>query len=388
MKKDILFIISDMESGGFQKSLISLLQCFDYDRYNIDLLILTPKGIFMDQIPNKVNIINVNFPPSFFMSFPKAVKKLINENKYLLALKRLVHFIISRFDKGYAAIYMAKQIPALKKYYDVAIDYNGQQILYYMIDKIKSKKKITYFHSDYKNWSYYKNADNKYYPKVDYIVTISDTCKKSLDEIFPRCKLKTRVIENISSPSLIKRLSEEKCSIKFDENYTNIAIVGRPSDVKGYDFAINACKRLKEDGEKVRFYSIGTSHDIDKFKKRVVEFKLEKEFIFIGETINPYKYVKNSDIYIHPSRYEGKSVAIDEAKILCKPIIITNFTTSKDHIDNEKNGLIVEMNSTGVYEGIKRLINSKNLQEKFISKLKSEELGNEYEIEKLYELIN
>ncbi len=388
MKKKILFIVSNMESGGFQKSLISLLQCFNYDKYDVDLLILTPKGIFMEQIPNGVNIVNVDISPKFFMNFPQGVKELTNEKKYLLALKRIVHFIYSRFNKGYAAIYMAKQIPALNKEYDAAIDYNGQQILYYMMDKIKAKKKITYFHSDYKKWDYYKNADKIYYPKVDHIVTISDICKESLNEIFPECKDKIRVIHNISSPMVIKSLAEEKCPIKFEKTYTNIIMVGRPSEVKGYDFAINACKKLKEDGLKVRFYSIGTSSDINKFKKMVIDFKLNNEFIFIGETTNPYTYIKNADIYVHPSRFEGKSVAIDEAKILCKPIVISNFTTAKDHIDNEENGLIVDMSSNGVYAGIKRLINDRNLKEKFKNKLKSENLGNEYEIEKLYRLIN
>ena len=120
----------------------------------------------------------------------------------------------------------------------------------------------------------------------------------------------------------------------------------------------------------------------------VIDFKLDNEFIFIGETTNPYTYVRNADIYVHPSRFEGKSVAIDEAKILCKPIVISNFTTSKDHIDNEENGLIVDMSSNGLYEGIKRLINDRNLKEKFKNKLNSEKLGNEYEVEKLYRLIN
>lgn len=387
MKKEILFIVSDMDSGGFQKSLVSLLQCFDYKRYNVDLLILSPQGIFMEQIPKEVNLVNANISSSFFRSFPISCIELIKEGKYLLSLKRVIHFIMSRFDKGRAAIYMSKQIPYLEKEYDVAIDYNGQQILYYMVDKIKAKKKISYFHSDYKKWDYYKSADKKYYPKVDYIVTISDICKNSLDEVFPESKHKTKVIHNISSPKTINKLSMEKCKVNFDNEYTNIIMVGRPSDVKGYDFAIESCQKLKEDGYKVKFYSIGTSNDVEKFKQLVKKLDLEKEFIFIGETNNPYKFISKADIYIHPSRFEGKSVAIDEAKILCKPIVITNFTTSKDHIDNEVNGLIVDMSSDGVYEGIKKLIKDTSLQRRFINNLSKEDLGNESEAYKLYELI-
>ena len=137
----------------------------------------------------------------------------------------------------------------------------------------------------------------------------------------------------------------------------------------------------------MKFYSIGTSNDVDKFKKLVTDLDIEKEFIFIGETDNPYKFVKKADIYVHPSRFEGKSVAIDEAKILCKPIVITNFTTAKDHINNEVNGLIVGMNSEEVYKGIKILIKNTSLQEKFKENLSKENLGNESEVYKLYDLI-
>ena len=387
-KKELLFLISDLESGGFQKSLISLLQSFNYEKYNVDLLVLCPNGIFLNQVPSEVNIISTNIPLEFFKAFPICIRELIKKNEYLLAIKRGINLVLSRIDRGRAGIYMSMQIPAIDKEYDVAIDYNGQHILYYMVDKIKAKKKISYFHSDYKKWDYYKAADKKYYPKVDYIVTISDICKESLDEIFPECKDKTKVIHNISSSKIITKLAMEKCPVVFDKSYTNLVMVGRPSNVKGYDFAIEACKKLKNDGYKVRIYSVGTSNEISKFKKFVSDNNLEDEFIFLGETNNPYCIMKEADIYIHPSRFEGKSVAIDEAKILAKPIIIGNFTTSKDHINNGVNGLIVGLSSQELALGIQKMIDDKTLREYLVSNLKNENLGNEDEVEKLYTLID
>lgn len=388
MKKDILFIVSDMKSGGFQKSLTSLLQCFDYKKYSVDLLILSPKGIFINQIPKEVNIIKSEISPNFFMEFPRASIELIKEKKLILSIKRGFHFIISRLDKGRAGIYMSQQMLPLNKEYDAAIDYNGQHILYYMVDKIKAKKKISYFHSDYKRWPYYKSADSMYYPKVDYIVTISDICKESLDEIFSSCKDKTRVIQNISSPRIIRNLSKEESPIRYNKNFTNIVMVGRPYEVKGTDLAIEACSMLKKEGYKISFYVVGTSNEVDKYKELAKKFNVEKEFIFVGETDNPYTFVEQADIYVHPSRFEGKSVAIDEAKILCKPIIISNFTTAKDHINHEVNGLIVDMSPEGVYNGIKRLIEEKDLRDRLVYNLKSENLGNEDEVNKLYQLID
>ncbi|MDU4892492.1 MAG: glycosyltransferase [Clostridium sp.] len=387
MNKNLLFIISDMESGGFQKSLISLFRCLDYKKYNVDLLVLNSQGIFLSEIPNEVAIHKFDFLSSMLKPFPKCINELLKEKEFILAYKRTIQFLIARIDKGRGGVYLSKMIPSIEKEYDVAIDYNGQHLLYYMVDKIKAKKKISYFHSDYQNWDYYFSADKKYYPKVDNIVTISDICKKSLDDYFPDCASKTRVVHNISSPKTINKMAAAECPIKFDNTYINIVMVGRPSEVKGYDFAIAACEKLKRNGYKIRVYAIGTSNEVNKFKGLVDRLEIAKEFIFVGETENPYTFIRQADIYLHPSRFEGKSVAIDEAKILQKPIILSSFTTAKDHIDNEVNGLIVDMSSEGVYKGIVRLIEEESLKEKLISNLKKENYGNEEEVLKFYELI-
>ncbi|MTP79571.1 glycosyltransferase [Turicibacter sanguinis] len=384
--KNILFIVSDMESGGFQKSLVSLLQCFDYDKYNVDLLILSPQGIFMNQIPCEVNVLTLNFPRKFFSTFPKGVIELIKEKEFVLALKRMFHFCLSRIDKGKAGIYMSKQIPALNKEYDVAIDYNGQHLLYYMVDKINAKKKITYFHNDYKMWSYYISADKKYYPKVDWIVTISEKCRQSLIELFPECENRIKLIENISSPKIIRKLSRENDEI-YDEERINLLTVARPMSSKGYDLAIKACKLLIEQGYNINWYSIGVSNEENKYKEMVKKYGLEKKFIFLGERKNPYIYMRQCDIYVQPSRFEGKSVAIDEAKIIGKPIVVTNFSTVYDQISHEENGLICEMNENSLYEAIKRILDDKTLKVKLVENLKNERLGNETEVFKLYKLI-
>lgn len=385
--KKILFLVSNMESGGFQKSLLTLLQCFDYSKYKVDLAIFSPNGIFFDKIPNQVNVIKLDIPSSFFKKFPGCIFDLIKEKHFTFAIKRIIQFILSRFNKGYAGIYMSQNFPLINKSYDIAIDYNGQQILYYLVDKIKADKKITYFHSDYEKWSYYYSADKLYYPKVDYIVTISETCKKSLDQFFPQCANKTRVIENISSPLLIKKLAELNRDPFNGYEGIKLVTIGRPTLTKGYDFAIKACAMLKDNGFKIKWYSIGTSEEMSKYQKMVNTLNLNNEFIFLGEKENPYPYLNQADIYVHPSRFEGKSVAIDEAKILNKPIVVTDFSTAPDQIEDKVNGIIVKMNEESLYEAIRDLIEDVELMNLLKLNLKNEELGNENEINKLYKLL-
>ena len=107
----------------------------------------------------------------------------------------------------------------------------------------------------------------------------------------------------------------------------------------------------------------------------------------MGIRENPYPYIKKSDIYVQPSRFEGKSIAIDEAKILNKPIVVTNFSTAKDQIINNKNGIITEMNSKSLVNEIERIICDEKLKKKIILNLSNEKIGNESEINRLYEVI-
>ncbi len=388
MKKNILFVSSNMSVGGFQKSLVSLLYYFDFEKYNVDLLLFSPQGIFMDLIPKQVNVIPIIMPSCYFNVFPICIKQLLSKGYLLLAVQRIFQVMISKYDKGYGGIIMSKAIPAIKKEYDTIIDYNGQYILYYIVDKLTAKKKITYFHSDYKKWSYYHKADEKYFGKVDYIVTVSDQCKRSLDELFPVYSDRIRIVENIISSKTVSIHPRETSGFKdIDFKGVRIVMIGRVCEDKGIVFAIEACGKLKERGYNIRWYSVGPCSDFEYYNQLREENNVTDCFIFLGETNNPYAYMKNADIIAHPSKFEGKAVVVEEAKILAKPIVVTNFSTVYDQIVNEKNGLIVDMDSDSLYLGVKRLIDNTDLMMNFSRVLKNEVMGNESEVEKLYKLI-
>lgn len=243
--KKILFISSNMEIGGFQKSLISLLREFDYSKYEVDLLLLNPSGIYMDLIPTEVNQITLDIDNNYFKSPPSGIIELIKNKKVTLAIYRIIQSFISKINKGMGGIILSKKMPEIDKEYDVIIDYNGQHILYYMIDKLKAKKKITYFHSDYNKWNYYKFADKKYYKKANYIVTVSDICAESLKENFINEKDKIKVVENIITKDTVNIFPLNSNTYK-DNEYTGkrIATIGRLCFDKGIDIAIDAMENL------------------------------------------------------------------------------------------------------------------------------------------------
>lgn len=387
MRKDILFICSNMNIGGFQKSLINLLINFDYGKYNVDLLLINREGIFINNIPKEVNIITLNkLVPSFFENTNLSFKLLIKQSKYILALIRLLIGIIASIDKGYGAILMSKFIPKIDKEYDCCIDYNGQYLNYYMIDKIKAKRKITYFHSDYSKWDYYKNADRRYYKKVDAIVTVSDICVDSLKKYFPKYSNKIYCVENIITRNTVS----SNCKLKHKSlniDKLKIVTVGRVCIDKGYDLALGAAKLLEQDKYDFEWYWMGPGNN----SKEVIElrnkYNIDNIFKFLGPSADPYYYIEKADIVVFPSRFEGKAVVIEETKIINKPIVVTNFSTVDNQIKDMKSGIIVEMSSQAVYEGIKKLLEDKNLCKSIIKYQQNNCKGNLNEINKIYKLI-
>ena len=173
----------------------------------------------------------------------------------------------------------------------------------------------------------------------------------------------------------------------MNDDKVNILSIGRLHGQKGFDIAIDACKILIDSGYNACWYVIGEGKERKKLEELIEKNNLKNNFKLLGLKSNPYKYLKACDIYVQPSRYEGKSVAIDEAKILCKPIVVTNFSTVYDQIEDSRTGIITEMNDISLSKGIESLIDNKELKKYINSNLRRLSLENEKEINKLYGLI-
>lgn len=386
MKEKILLIVSGMKIGGVEKSMSSLLNTIDTDKYDVDCFILTPKGAFMDFIPTSINIITNKRTEIAFSPFPDNIFKLVGKGYFKSAFLRFAAALIMVFDKGYGAWVLSRIPPKFKTKYDLAVDFNGQHQLYFLVDRINAGKKATFFHSDYEKWAYYYSMDKKYMSKVDAVFSISNECVRSLIKYFPNQKNNISLFENISSAKAIFNLSENPKSVSFNSNLINFVTVGRVSKDKGSDLAINAAKVLKESKLDFRWYFIGKVSDSN-LEVLVKNNNLRKEIVFLGEKANPYPYIKDADIIVHPSRFEGKSIALDESKILAKPIVVTNFSTVNDQFTNRQNASICEMNPEDLALTILELVENENLKNSYIENLKKNFKDNSSEIEKLYALL-
>ena len=385
MKKRILFNMYNLEIGGAEKSLLSILNTIDYSRYNVDLFLYENSGELINELPEEVNLLS---EIDTYKTLCESTKFTFKRGYIKLGVIRTISKYLSIIKKTPLAYdqYMNdlsnKILPNIDGEYDIAISNIWPHNL--VTDKVKAKKKIGWIHTDYSKMRIDYKRDFKTLDKLDYIVSVSDNCKEIFDNIQPKLKEKSILIENIVSSSFIKDLSEKEIIEKelFKDNKLKILTVARLHPEKGVDRVVEVCEKLSDDGIDFKWFVVGFGAQEQELLDRAKDLKLDDRFYILGKKINPYPYFKKCDIYVQPSRYEGKAVAITEAKVFNKPIVITDYNSARDQITNNETGLIVNNSIDGIYKGIKELIEDSELKNKIIKNLKKHKWSNEEPIRK------
>lgn len=393
MKKQLIFIIPSLKSGGAEKSLISLLSLFDYEKYDVDLLLFRKEGLFLEKIPPQVNLVgDTSDYEAFDASAVSAVKYFVGKGKFVTALDRIRYARAFAEENEYLRDrwlwnYLKKVLPVIDKHYDCAIGYLEGNASLYATECVDADKKICFFHSDFKMRGVDEALCRDIFEKADSVATVSAECKKSLVSVFPEFASKFCVIENIISSEFINSEASDFEAYDRRNGETVILTVGRFSPAKGIDIAVKAAAELKRRGLCFKWYQIGSGEQESEIAELIERLGVGDCFIPLGEQSNPYPYIGQCDIYVQPSRYEGKSIAIEEAKCLCRPIVATDFPTVGDQITDGVTGIICEADEYDIAAKTEKLINSPELRAKLSKKLSCEVVGNESEIEKFYALL-
>lgn len=395
--KNIIIASFDMEVGGVERSLISMLENFDYKNHVVDLMLYRHQGDLMDLVTNKVNLLD---EISQYTTFRKSIGEIFKDKQYGIGLVRILSKINADLlgrtkgltEPGYYQMqlmwkYALPFLPKVDKEYDVAISYLWPH--YFIADKIRAKKKIAWIHTDYSTIEPDKSLDLKMWNKFDYIVAVSEACKNSFLKKYSRLEKKVVVIENITSPEFIRKMANENIENPMINNSRfKIITVARLSHAKGIDNAVRALKMLKDKGyDDIAWYVVGYGGDEVIIKDLIKDLKLEADFILLGKQINPYPYIQEADLYVQPSRYEGKAVTVGEAQILSKPVMITNYTTAKSQVSDGFDGYITELSIEGIANGIEKLYKDTAVRKELTNNCSKTDYANGYELDKLYEMM-
>lgn len=395
--KDILIASFDMEVGGVERSLINMLENFDYKNYKVDLMLYRHSGDFMKLLKGDFNLLP---EVKEYASFRKSIAQLVKEGTFNLVFSRLK---AKREAKSYDIKfkpqeesvvqmqrmwqYSLKYLPSLDKEYDAAISYLWPH--YFVAEKVKAKKKIAWIHTDYSNIHTDIKEDLKVWDKFHYIMAVSKECKTSFLKKYPSLKSKVRIMENIMSPTFIKTMAEEPIEKEIEEDKAfKLMTVARLSHAKGIDNAVRALKVLNDRGLKdIHWYVVGYGGDEEMIRSLIKENHLEDSFILLGKKINPYPYMKDCDLYVQPSRYEGRAVTVTEAQVLGKAVVITNYSTAESQLKNGFDGHICDLSVEGIADGVEKIYENIQKKKEIEGGCRKSNYSNMEELVKIYEVL-
>lgn len=403
MKKPRIFInMHYMEMGGAERALLGLLNALDTDKVDVDLFLNQHTGEFLSLIPKKINLLPER---RGFNAIERPMKQILKEGQLGVFYGRLkarkqhrkYHDSLPASMKSmdssvfqYVADAVDPFLPALEDLgeYDLAISFITPHNI--VLNKVRAKKKIAWIHTDYSTIHINVEKELPIWSGFDHIASISIDSTCSFLKTFPSLKNKIIEIENILSQEFIKQQSNLfDVSKEMPLIGLRLLSVGRYCHAKNYDNVPDIARRLVEGGyADLRWYIIGFGGDEALIREKIAEAGMQDHVILLGKKENPYPYIKACDFYVQPSRYEGKSVTVREAQVLCKPVIITNYATARSQIQDGIDGIIVPMDNEGCANGITRAISDKELLRSISKYLSTHDYGNEGEVEKIYALLN
>lgn len=331
MKRKIIEVSSDSNIGGAGKCLITLLKNFDYDKFDV-------KVVVPSQSLLKPEIESLGVP---VIEIPSIAEKSL-DIKAITVLWKLFRY--EKPDLVHTHASMSARIAA---------HLAGAKVVYTRHSVFPPSKRLSTFPGKQIN-----GFINNHYS--DGIIAVAQAAKDNLTDtgINPE---KIRVILNgvdalESMPQAEKALIRERFGVNDGERV--ISIVARLEDIKGHNYFIEAAKMLIDDGVNAKFIIAGTGSYEKALKEKVKRFKLEDKIIFTGFITDVDKLMNITDIQVNASYgTEATSLALLEGMSIGVPAVVSNFGGNPGVIKDGVNGFVVaKQNSAALKKGIERLL--------------------------------
>ena len=379
-KKNILIVNDEMQVGGVARVLNNMLSDIKDLDYNIDILILHKHGEMLKDIPDNYNVLETT---PFFEVCDLPVNEGLHTKNLKIIFKRIYFFLVMK--TGLIHHYIKKERKKIiHKQYDVEIAYKEGFCTIFVADG-DSKKKVNWIHVDYEKNNYSKNhmrLVKNALKKIDVNVSPSSDALNAYKNTF-NIDGPTEVINNFIDEKMINEKIKE--SYTYPTNEFNITNVGRLHYQKANLRMMEVCRRLNADNLKYDFYIVGDGEEKTEILNKIKEYNLTNVHL-IGYDPNPYKYIKNCDLFLLPSKYEGVPTVVYEALAIGDiPIVSTKVSGISEQLGDNEYGIIIDNNEDALYEKLKEIILDKNIIEPYRHK-KKELTNNKLAKEKLIKL--
>ena len=398
--KKLLFVINTLGRAGAEMAMLELMRRLPKEEYEISLYVVLGQGELVRELPEHVKVLNRTYRDTSVLSQhgrrhiqKTVIRSFFRHGRWLRKLYYLTSVAFEmkkrqkfQFDKlCWRMISDGGEYP--KEEYDLAVAYLEGGATYFTADHVKARKKAAFVHIDYGNAGYSRRMDQDCYAKFDRIFAVSDEVRANFLRVYPEWEEKTAVFHNIVNRERILGLADLPGGFTDSFDGIRLLTVGRLTYQKAYDIAASAMKKIKDAGYRARWYVLGEGDQREALEKQIHALGLERDFKLLGAVDNPYPYYRGCDIYVHATRFEGKSIAVQEAQILGCAIVASDCNGNREQIENGVDGVLCGFSTAGISESIISLIEDRQKRECLAKAAAGKQLENGQEMEMLWDLL-
>ncbi len=400
MKKKLLFVINTMGRAGAEMAMLELMRCLPSEQYEISLYVILSQGELVRELPSHVKVLNRTYCDTSVLSengrqhiHKTVIRSFFRNGRWLRKLFHLIAVALEmqrkkkfQLDKLlWRMISDGGEYP--KQEYDLAIAYLEGGATYFTADHVRARKKAAFVHIDYGNAGYSRKMDKNCYQKFERIFAVSEEVRTSFLQVYPEWEEKTGIFHNIINRERILMLADREGG--FSDNFEGIRLltVGRLTYQKAYDIAITVMKKIKDAGYRARWYVLGEGDQRESLEKQIKSLGLERDFRLLGAVDNPYPYYRDCDIYVHATRFEGKSIAVQEAQVMGCAIVASDCNGNREQISDGDDGILCGFSTEGIAGSIISLIEDEGKRKRLGDTAAKKRLENKEEMQQLLDLL-
>lgn len=398
--KKILFVVNTLSRAGAETALLELLRRLEKSGHQVSLYVIMGQGELVKELPAYVRLMNPSFQEESVLTgrgkraMLKTVCSALFRNGGLPG--KLGYLARQYADRRKSGAVQADKLlwrvasdgaHRFGEAFDLAVAYLEGASAYYVADHVQAARKCAFIHIDYESAGYTKEMDQGCWDSFDRIFAVSEEARGHFLAVYPEYTGRTGVFPNLIDQERIRRRAAEPGGFSDDFDGLRLLTVGRLTHQKAYDIAIEAMKRLKDAGHRARWYILGEGDQRKSLERRIAALGLQEDFLLLGAVDNPYPYYRQADLYIHATRFEGKSIAIQEAQTLGCAIVASDCNGNREQIENGRDGVLCQLTPEAIAEAVGALLQNPQRRQALGRAAAGKQISQSQQVELLLDLL-
>lgn len=329
--KKIFILTNDMNGGGAEKVLLTLLRHMPRKNYHITLGLVYRRGPNLDCIPSDIPV------RYLFEDEAEGSSKRIRNSAgelYKIIAPKDSDIEIAFLEGNATKIMSASSNDGAKKVAWVHIDLNLFHYTAFLYDNDKEELRA--------------------YQAFDRIVFVSLGALAGFETRFGTAIHERSVVQY--NPVDVEEITEKAKAFLVPTQHLTLCASGRLVQQKGFQRLLDVVSRLQSDGFIFDLWFLGDGPDRDLLTEMAQKLPKPDSVSFLGYQNNPYPFMQAADIFVCSSFVEGLSLVIGEALILGRQVISTDCCGTREALQNGRFGLLTGNDTESLYQGLRAML--------------------------------